>query len=245
MNIILGNWSQEQLNVVIEEYSKISDAGGRIGSLSKQFIGNTYKESTLTGDISNREVFTINLLEFDCFTFIDTIEAMRLSSSYLEFEENLKKVRYRDGVIEFKNRNHFFTDWREFNSDFVNDVTEQIGDGKTKKILKLLNKREDGTFFIPGIVTIKREIRYIPSDSIDDVVIDRLKTGDYAGIYSEKDGLDVSHVGIIIKENNKVFLRHASSDSKHRKVIDQDFKDYISEKPGLIVLRPKNISDSN
>jgi hypothetical protein len=64
-----------------------------------------------------------------------------------------------------------------------------------------------------------------------------LRTGDYAGLYTEKSGLDVSHVGIIIKERGATLLRHASSLQK--KVIDQDLVKYLTDKPGLVVLRPK------
>lgn len=253
MDINLGNWTQDKLDHIMHESSKIKDAGSRINFLSRQFLDMDYKESTLIGDANTEEVFVINLEGTDCFTYIDYIEAMRLSGSFSEFKENLKKVRYRAGEVAFKNRNHFFTDWREFNSEFVDDATEQIGAQKTKSITKILNQKEDGTYFLEGIHPREREIKYIPSDTIDDSVMDKMKTGDYAGIYSAIQGLDVSHVGIIIKDresiypvrkkfpakpSNRVYLRHASSEKKHRKVIDQDFKDYISDKPGLIVLRP-------
>ena len=66
-----------------------------------------------------------------------------------------------------------------------------------------------------------------------------LKTGDYIGIYSTVHGLDVSHVGIVIRDGETIFLRHASSQKKYRKVIDQDLKEYILNKPGIIVLRPE------
>jgi len=69
--------------------------------------------------------------------------------------------------------------------------------------------------------------------------MDRLKTGDYAGIYSVTEGLDVSHVGIIIKKGDNIYLRHASSQKEIRKVVDQDFRKYIVGKPGIIILRPK------
>jgi hypothetical protein len=253
MDINLGNWTQDKLDHIMHRSSKIKDAGSRINFLSRQFLSMDYKESTLIGDANTEEVFVINLEGIDCFTYIDYIEAMRLSGSFSEFKKNLKKVRYRAGEVAFKNRNHFFTDWREFNSEFVDDATEQIGAQKTKSITKILNQKEDGTYFLEGIYPREREIKYIPSDAIDDSVMDKMKTGDYAGIYSEIRGLDISHVGIIIKDresiypvrkkvpakpSNRVYLRHASSEKKHRKVINQDFKGYISNKPGLIVLRP-------
>ena len=101
-----------------------------------------------------------------------------------------------------------------------------------------MNKKEDETRFLPGIPSKKRALKYIPSDVIDESVINNLQTGDYIGIYSEKPGLDVSHVGIIFKNRAATYIRHASSEKK--KVADDDFKKYISGKPGVIVLRPKD-----
>jgi len=219
--------------------SQIADMDPRIDFLSEKFLGVDYVESTLIGDRDTPEVFVLNFEGVDCFTFIEYVEAMRLSKSFSEFEENLRRVRYRSGKVSFMNRNHFFTDWREFNSDFVKDVTKQIGGDKALTIRKILNEKDDGTSFLPGIPPISREINYLPPDVVDDSVSDRLKTGDYTGIYSATEGLDVSHVGIIIKKVDSIYLRHASSQREIRKVIDQDFRGYIAGKPGIIILRPK------
>jgi hypothetical protein len=241
VHILLGKFSQEELDHVIHESSKIKAVGKRIDFLSRQLLGLDYVESTLIGDINTPEIFVINLKGVDCFTFIDYIEAMRLSDSFSEFKINVRKVRYRSEKIAFKNRNHFFTDWIEFNSNFVNDVTDEISNKKFIRVIKTLNEKEDGTYFLPGIKPFQREIRYISSDVINNSVLNKLRTGDYIGVYSEIKGLDVSHVGIVIKDNDKIYLRHASSLKKHRKVIDQDFKKYISDKPGIIVFRPKDL----
>ncbi len=235
--ILLGEWTIGRLDSMLKESTKINDVGHRVDFLSRHFLGTPYQESTLLGDINTPEVFVINLEGIDCFTFLDYIESMRLSSSFYEFRENLKKVRYQGGEISFEKRNHFFTDWPEFNFNVIDDVTEQIGDKKIITIKKLLNKKEDGTYFVPGIQSKERFMNYIPVHAIDDSIISELKTGDYIGIYSEKQGLDVSHMGIFIREENKIYLRHASSFEEYRKVVDQDFKDYIAEKPGIIVFR--------
>jgi hypothetical protein len=147
-------------------------------------------------------------------------------------------VRYQSGKIAFESRNHFFTDWVKFNADLVADVTEQIGGENTIKIKKILNLKEDRTYFLDGIPLVQREIKYIPSGAIDDSITNKLKTGDYIGIYSEKQGLDVSHVGIIIKTGDNIYLRHASSIKK--KVLDEDFREYMMRKPGFIILRHKD-----
>lgn len=237
--ILLGKWTSEKLDAILHESSKINDADLRIDYLSKQFLGTPYQESTLVGDINTPEVFVINLEGVDCFTFLDYIESMRRSFSFDEFRENLRKVRYRGGEVNFKNRNHFFTDWREFNSNFIDDVTMQIGGKKVRSIMKLLNQREDGSYYLPGIQLKDRLITYLPVDIIDDSILDELRTGDYIGIYSEKQGLDVSHVGIFIKQENNIYFRHASSLKEYRKVVDQDFKDYIHRKLGILVFRSR------
>jgi len=235
----LGGWTEGELENTMHEAFRIEDAGPRIAFLSGFFLGLRYRESTLIGDIDTAEVFVINLSEVDCFTFIDYIEAMSLSDSFERFLENLRKVRYRNGKVDYVSRKHFFTDWAEYEPAFVDDVTTQIGGGRDKSAVKMLNLKEDGTFYLPGIRPYHRSVNYIPSEKIDDAVLQALKPGDYAGIYSSKQGLDVSHVGIVIKDEESIVLRHASSDRRYRKVIDQDLKEYIEEKAGLIILRPR------
>ena len=236
--IILGEWTRESLDIIFKEAADIAHPGKRIDFLSKQFLGTKYKEATLIGDANTQEVFVINFDALDCLTFIEYIEAMRRSVSFDEFRENLMRVRYRSGLLAFKNRNHFFTDWKAFNSDMIADVTKSIAAGKSKDVSKRLNEKNDVSFFLPGIQCRLREITYIQTVNLDETILAKLKIGDYVGIYSKMDGLDVSHTGIIVKQNNAVYLRHASSAKKHMKVLDEELMDYLKIKPGIIVLRP-------
>lgn len=237
-SVILGRWTEERLNAIMREAAEIQGAGERIAFFSEKFLGLPYQEKTLIGDIKTPEVFVINLSAVDCFTFIDYIEAMRLSSSFSEFRENLRMVRYKTEKVAFENRNHFFTDWVESNSEFVEDVTEGIGGKSAIKVEKTLNAKENGTYFLNGVDPKQRIFKYIPSIAIDNSIMNKLRTGDYAGIYSYAHGLDVSHVGIIIKDSERIYLRHASS--VKGKVVDEDLNKYMYDKLGLIVLRAKN-----
>ena len=237
--VVLGKWTEERLDRLIAEGSEIADMGERIEFLSRQLLGTPYREGTLIGDVREPEVFVVNLHEVDCFTFLDYIEAMRLARSFGTFRENLARVRYGDGVISYQARNHFFTDWRLHNGNFVEDVTEQVSPFWSRKVQKILNRKEDGTLFVKGIEPSARTLCYIPADTMDSETMDRLRTGDYAGIYTNAPGLDVTHVGIFIRKDGGLYLRHASSLKGSRQVIDQDFTHYIAAKPGIIVLRPK------
>lgn len=236
--IDLGRWSKDDLEHIMSTASHLSNPGERIGFVSQHFLNTPYQESTLTSSSNEQEICVINLGGVDCFTFIDYVEAMRLSGSFDEFKESLKKVRYQSGDVDYRKRNHFFTDWAEFSRANIRDATGEIGGNRTKKAKKILNIKEDGTCFLQGIIPREREIAYIPAHNMNSSVLAAMRTGDYAGIYSELPGLDVSHAGIIIKaDKDEILLRHASSLEKYRKVIDQPLKDYLSDKPGLIVLR--------
>ncbi len=237
--IHLGGFSKSEFYLILQKSGVIPGNSARIEFLSRRFLGIAYMESTLIGDAVIPEVLVVNLEGVDCFTFIDYVEAMRLSGSFPEFMDNLKKVRYKSGVVSFENRNHFFTDWKQFNSGFVRDITEEVGGPKANKILKILNRKEDGSSFLAGIAPVERKISYIPSSAIDAPILKIIRTGDYIGIYSHAAGLDVSHVGVFIREGGKSYLRHASSQPEFRKVIDQDFQEYIQNKAGIIILRSK------
>jgi len=237
---ILGSWTEKELNSIMEQSSKIQDVGGRIDFISGKFLNTEYEESTLVGDINHPEELVINLGGMDCFTYIDYVEAMQLSRSYPMFVDNIQRIRYQSGEVDFRNRNHFFTDWAVYNSADIVDVTKEVGGQGTRTVKKFLNKKEDGTPYLPGIPVKERTVHYIPSKSIDDKVIGRLKTGDYIGIYTDKGGLDVSHTGILIRKGDKVYLRHASSRKDNRRVVDEELLAYMLDKPGLVVLRPMN-----
>lgn len=237
--ILLGKWTEDELDTLLKEASTISDSGVRVGFLSSRFLGAPYEESTLIGDINTTEVFAVNLAAFDCLTFVDCIEAMRRSESFSLFKKNLKVIRYRSGKIAFKDRNHFFTDLEAFNPDLIVDATKCIGEQRCKRVSKRLNEKKEGAFFLPGVDVRLRDVTYIPSICVDEKIVEGLKTGDYVGIYSEKEGLDVSHVGIVIKKKDSIYLRHASSLETKRKVLDEDLKKYLDSKPGIVVLRPK------
>ncbi len=234
--VIFGNWSEERLEKLLTDAVKIKNTGERIAFLSKQFLGTPYKESTLMGSTTITERLVVNLAAFDCFTFLDCMEAMRLSRSFVDFQKNLIRVRYKEGVVAYERRNHFFTDWSINNRDFVEDKTIEIGGKRTTTTTKVLNRKDNGSSFLSGIKPFKRRISYIPSESINKTLCLRLKTGDYIGMYTDITGLDVSHVGIVVKAGNAVYLRHASSIT--RKVVDEDFSEYIIGKPGINILRP-------
>lgn len=232
----LGRWSEESINSLLAA-ARPMNPGHRICSISEAFLGTPYKETTLIGDEQTEERLVVNLAEIDCFTFLDYVEAMRRSHTFHEFVQNVKQVRYRSGLVAFTRRNHFFTDWIVRNRSHLTDVTWQIGLGAVQTVKKHLNEKADGTAFVPGIPPIERGITYLPAGALCEA-LSRLQTGDYLGVYSPAQGLDVSHTGIAIEVQGGFVLRHASSQENVRRVVDQGLMEYLNNKPGIIVLRP-------
>jgi len=232
-----GRFSRSEIEGVLSVSSKLTVSGDRIAFLSRQFLGIPYRASTLTGSAGESEQLVVDLGAVDCFTLLDYIEALRQATNFDEFTDCLIRTRYRDGIVSFVNRNHFFTDWALYNAGYIRDVTASLGGTASRQVQKLLNRKQDGSLFIPGIAPVVREITYIPTVLVNRCASEMLLTGDYAGIYSDAPGLDVSHVGIIVREGTDVFFRHASV--RCGTVVDEDFGGYVSRKPGVIILRPQ------
>jgi hypothetical protein len=234
----LGLWSEAELTQIISSAKHQDDPGDTIVELSSHFKDTPYAEYTLIGGPEVPEQLVVNLAAFDCFTFLDIVESLRRTQDFEGFADQLRGVRYSDATVRYEKRKHFFSDWAGEGAA-IEDVTTRIGKKRTQLVSKRLNRKSDGSLWLPGIAVTPRQISYIPSNNVDQEVLSELKSGDYVGIYSDLPGLDVSHTGLIVIENGVVLLRHASSRISSRRVIDEDLLEYLKGKPGLVVYRVK------
>ncbi|EXU76097.1 DUF1460 domain-containing protein [Erwinia mallotivora] len=221
-------------NTVVPEGS--STQGERIEQISAYFLGTPYQSDTLSGSATQPEVLVADFNGVDCFTLIDYVNALSHSQKPDDFLPQLIKTRYIDSKVDYLHRKHFFTDWFATMPRNATDVTTLISQDYVT-VRKNLNRKSDGGEFISGLGTVSREINYIAGAHINQSVLDNLRTGDFIGVYSPIAGLDVSHVGIVIKKDGKVWFRNASSLDKNQKVVDSPLLDYMKSKPGIIVLR--------
>lgn len=210
--------------------------GERISQISAAFLGTPYLADTLVGSSDTPEMLVINFRGVDCFTLLDYVQALSRSHDSASFEANLIRTRYIGGQVSYLKRRHFFTDWFAENPRNANDVTRSLSP-KTVTVLKQLNRQADGTEWVPGLGVIPRRITYIPSLAITVQVLNQIRTGDFVGIYATAQGLDVSHVGIAVRHDGRLWFRNASSLAATRKVVDTPFREYMRSKPGIIVLR--------
>lgn len=209
-----------------------------IASVSSAFLGTPYQANTLIGSMDKKEVLVANFNGVDCFTLIDYVKALLSANNEGEFIKNLVRTRYINSDVEFTSRKHFFSDW--FARPPINavDVTKEISPDAIT-VTKRLNFKAPDSEYIPGLGIVTRDITYIPGSAINEQVLSRLQTGDFVGVYTKLEGLDVTHVGIVIRKDGRVWFRNASSLEKNMKVVDTDFLTYMQSKPGIVVLRSK------
>ncbi len=93
------------------KYQSFSDL---IVATAKFFLETPYVGHTLEIE---PEGLVVNLRELDCTTFVETVLALSRTvrdgnASFEKFMGNLKKIRYREGVInDYSDRLHYTTDW--------------------------------------------------------------------------------------------------------------------------------------
>ncbi|HNY25282.1 MAG TPA: DUF1460 domain-containing protein [Alphaproteobacteria bacterium] len=161
---------------------------------------------------------------FDCMTFVET----SLAGGNLD---KLNKIRYKDGNIDFLNRNHFVEyDWVKNNSELVKNVSSKYGKTKIRK--EILDKK---SWFkkVHNLDTrfkkVNVQIEYIPYENLKDINLKKpliiLFVMNNKNMVKEAGtDLAVSHMGFLLPGG---ILRHAST--KQKKVVDINFKDYIEK----------------
>ena len=161
---------------------------------------------------------------FDCTTFVETVLADG-------DKEKLNQIRYKNGKIDFINRNHFIeTDWLKNNSKLVENVTVKYAPIKNRTVVIdkknwFKKKYNMDTDFIRQTV----DLEYIPYSRVHDIIVDRpmvilFVRGD-DGI-KNKIGTDlaVRHMGFLMPDGR---LRHAST--QYGRVVDVNFIEYVHQ----------------
>ena len=210
--------------------------GERISQISAAFLGTPYEANTLIGSPDTPEALVINLNGVDCFTLLDYVQALSHSHDRASFEANLIRTRYAGGEVSYLKRRHFFSDWFAESPRNADDITRTLSPDAVT-VEKQLNRQANGNELVPGLGVIARRITYIPARAITPQVLKQIQTGDYVGVYATPQSLDVTHVGIAVRHDGRLWFRNASSLAINRKVVDAPFREYMRSKPGIIVLR--------
>ena len=221
----------------------------------KTFLGYAYPKSSVdlisqtTGAVQLQpiedEVLVVNLKTFDCVTFVENMVALSetrrsLSPNFDTFKKNLTNIRYRNGVIDYSARLHYFSDWLFENEKrgILKDVTQNIGGEPFPKTVFYMSQKRDtlyGNMADPttfsAMKTVENAISkrpkfYIPKENIPGVE-SKIKNGDIIAVTNRLDGMDIAHTGLAIWKNGRVYMLHASSQFHKVVITDVPLADYL------------------
>ncbi|HHV87238.1 MAG TPA: DUF1460 domain-containing protein [Petrimonas sp.] len=202
------------------------------------FLDKPYVAGTL--DKNDTERLVINLREFDCVTFVETVIALANTAasddlSFGNFASNLKQIRYRDGVIDgYDSRLHYISDWADNNvkKKILSAISRQLGGVIETKTIDFMtshrsayNALKTDDAMLERIRNIEDEINarkgfyYLPKEKITSKAAEIPHMAMIAFTTSVK-GLDTTHTGFAYKKNGKLTFIHASS-AKNKVVIDE------------------------
>jgi len=233
------------------------------------FLETPYVAGTLDrGDSADVEKLVVNLRELDCLTLVENCLAlsrtMQLSlPDYESFEQGLRHIRYRNGVINgYVSRLHYTTDWIFDNAGkgVIEDVTYALGGRKFKANVNFMSGNYQkyphlaaDSDAVQQIALVEQAINarntyyYIPKKEIAQRQ-SQIKNGDIICFTTAVPGLDISHLAVAYWYKNQLTFIHASSTAKKVIINPESLIDYcnaIRTCTGIMVLRPVNYSFSD
>jgi hypothetical protein len=202
----------------------------RIELLSHCFLGCPYEPNPLIGSADTAEVFTASLDGFDCVTYIETVVALARARNADNFVEWLRKIRYERGRVQWERRNHYMTLW------IKNNVRERIVKPVSMTDLPTVN-RERVLNVVSGLQPQRVRMKCVPKPAMLRLQ-PCLQSSDLIFFVSTRKHLDVFHAGIIVRDGEKVLMRHASR--SQGSVVEQELSEFLkaNRMAGVIVVRP-------
>ena len=201
---------EARIGALIEQAKVLPSVAQRIDFIAAALRGTTYRGYTLVGGPRRAEKFVVRDDGFDCVTFCETVLAAAMARDLDEFETNLKTIRYHNGVVAWRERNHYFFDWSQHNID--NKTCHAIAmDGSVELQKSIYWHREFGRRRFS--MTVIPRAKLLANKA-------KLASGDIIGFVTMRPNLDYFHVGFVaFDKDRELLLRHASL-SRHR-VLDE------------------------
>jgi hypothetical protein len=223
----------------------------------KLFLQTPYIGGTLENN--EKEELVINFHQLDCTTYLENVLALSQSFSksqtnISDFSENLESIRYRNGKLnDYTSRLHYFSDWIIDNEKkgLVNNISQQIGGEPYQKTINFMSSHISSypalvknSSLIEKIKETEKRLNshqhfHIPESEIQQIE-DKIHDGDFIAITTKIKGLDVSHTGIAIHLNDRLYLMHASSKANKVVISELPLAEMIQKnslQSGIIVAR--------
>jgi len=238
--------------------SKLDDANQLVLFYAQSLLGTPYAAHTLEDE--HQEWLTINIHELDCTTFVETLYALTRTTldgrySWRDYADNLEQVRYRDGKMgDYASRLHYISEWIVDNRNRGNleEVTSDLPHATAMmKTIDYMTSHREAYLWLSQNDTMFVKIRNIEegyrnhripylkkSYLTNKQVKSALRSGDFVGLVTSIPGLDISHMGVIIKdEKGELYLLDASQTAGKVIIEDLPLYRYLSKSKSNIGIR--------
>lgn len=214
-------------------------------------------------DEPEQEQLVITLDGADCVIFVEmtlalTKTTLEGASSYNAFRDNLRIMRYREGVIEgYPSRLHYFSDWLLTNQDKglitllfqVEGLPLVDAPDFMSKNRDIYRHLADNDFLLDQIkkmeeTLLDNQLFYIPTEKIPEFEM-QFQTGDIIAFVTTMEGLDITHTGLVKQTEMRTGFYHASMTGSV--IIDpQTIYEYASTRrniKGIVIARIQHNMD--
>jgi hypothetical protein len=250
------NMSNNEIDSILVNISKepltITE---RIAIFSEYFLGTPY-DFKCVGDGKDALLEKYPLVNFkrtNCMALCEHVLALAISDNWDNFFNNLMHIRYKDGIIGMKTRNHYtMADWLPQNSWILEDASAKVGGKYTKKMTRTISHQH--FFKQKGITNMDYvqsdrtlTIPYIPLQHWNDIE-EMLNQGDILSLlFADKDDIFSAHMVLAIKgDDGHIKIREATT-REMKVVIDTPFEKWVKYKQknngslyaGMAIIRVK------
>ncbi|RKY52553.1 MAG: hypothetical protein DRP92_05315 [Candidatus Neomarinimicrobiota bacterium] len=191
----------------------------RINFYSEKFLGTPYNLRCVgDGPYALLENWPlVNFKETNCMAYCEHVLALSISDSWDNFFNNLQHIRYKDGIIGMRTRNHYtMADWLPENAWLLEHVSRKVGGKYTREVTRTISHIK--FFKQKGI----KDLRYVKPDrtiTLDYVpkevlkkVKKKVKPGDVlALIYANKADIFSAHMLIVAQRDGQLVIRESSN----------------------------------
>jgi cell wall-associated NlpC family hydrolase len=219
-----------QVDGVLRHVRGVDRVADRIGAISGMFMGRPYVECPLGGSPGGREPFRAGLDGFDCVTYIESVLALAVSRDSNDFADQLCRIRYVNGVLDWSARNHYMTGWIRENvrSGLLIDRIRGSGLVERERILDV----------VEGLKPRRVRVRSLPKREFIRQ-FRSLRSGDLVFFASTRRHRDVFHCGVAVVDGVTVLLRHAAR--SQGRVVEQTMNSFLNANrmTGVMLVRAR------
>jgi hypothetical protein len=234
-------------------------------TIGKSLLGRPYRPHTL--EAASTEQLVVNLQTFDCQTFVETALALALAQHNpgaarnptqldQQFRRYLTRIRYRNGLIDgYGSRLHYLSDWLRDNEQkgVLRDVTRAVGGVQVSKAITYMTQSPQkypllsDKLIFQQVAMVEKSLSqqafwFIPRKNVR-AIEKQLREGDLVMLTAARPGLDARHVGLVVYQNGRPHLLHASSDQAKVVITNCPLADYVATHKRLSGIRVARINE--